>query len=765
MADEQSTIIELTIDLDKAVADTAAYSKRVDELKANLDALKKSQDATTEEVVKANAEYKVAQDQLRQNEKILKQLTGAQNEEAGTLEKLTARNAQLRAERQKLNLDTKEGAKRVNEINEELDKNNERIRENSDAAKKQSLNIGNYASGVIDGFKGMVKAAWAFVMNPIGAVVAALVGGFLLLRKALGSTEAGANKMNKITGMLSGVFNGLLKVLTPLAMFIADVVIKQFEILGNIADKALSLVSKGLKAIGFDKAAASVDKFANSMEATAKASAQLADETAKLNEQQRLARKIQLDYQKAAEKLRQIRDDESKSIKERTQANEDLNKVLKEQEAAEIAIVNQALKVADLRIKAEGESTEALDQRAEALTRISDIQERIAGQESEYLMNVNSLRRDQASLEKEAADKRKTLSDEEKKRNEEKEKAEAEAAVAQLEYELKQFEATNDGKFQNAKFLTQNLVNEEKARQQQAYDLEKAIIEKRFSEGLSSKIEYDTALLDLDIAAKEQQRAVDQEWEAIKLQDQITAEQMRFDAEMVLAQENIFARLELEREANKQREIDELDLVSKLAINEEDKLKLRQKITQKYAKADIAINKATTNAKMALAGGFAENIATIAGEQTAIGKAAAVAATTISTFQGATAAFTGMTSSIPGPVGIGLGIAAAAAAVVSGLANVKKILAVKSGLPGDSGGGGSVPSAGTPMALPAALPTSSNPTIGQGIVSRETVDTTGQMKSAFSEALSEAPMRTAVVTDEVTAAQNIASNNQISATI
>jgi hypothetical protein len=39
------------------------------------------------------------------------------------------------------------------------------------------------------------------------------------------------------------------------------------------------------------------------------------------------------------------------------------------------------------------------------------------------------------------------------------------------------------------------------------------------------------------------------------------------------------------------------------------------------------------------------------------------------------------------------------------------------------------------------------------------------MKTAFSEALSEAPTRTAVVVDQITAEQNIASNNQISATI
>jgi hypothetical protein len=76
-----------------------------------------------------------------------------------------------------------------------------------------------------------------------------------------------------------------------------------------------------------------------------------------------------------AEKLRQIRDDESLSIIQRTQANKDLGGVLKQQLNAELAIARQALLVANLRIKAEGKSKEALEKQAQALTGISDIQE------------------------------------------------------------------------------------------------------------------------------------------------------------------------------------------------------------------------------------------------------------------------------------------------------------------------------------------------------------------------------------------------------
>ena len=92
-------------------------------------------------------------------------------------------------------------------------------------------------------------------------------------------------------------------------------------------------------------------------------------------------------------------------------------------------------------------------------------------------------------------------------------------------------------------------------------------------------------------------------------------------------------------------------------------------------------------------------MAQLLGEQSAAGKAFAIAQTLIDTWRSAQAAFTGMVTSIPGPIGIAAGVVAAAAAVAMGLANVKKILAVKTPKGGGGGGGaGSVSTAGTSMA-------------------------------------------------------------------
>lgn len=76
-----------------------------------------------------------------------------------------------------------------------------------------------------------------------------------------------------------------------------------------------------------------------------------------------------------------------------------------------------------------------------------------------------------------------------------------------------------------------------------------------------------------------------------------------------------------------------------------------------------------------IAANVANAAAEIAGRETAVGKAFAVASATISTYQSAVDAYKSM-AGIP-IVGPALGAAAAAAAVMSGIANVKSILSVK----------------------------------------------------------------------------------------
>lgn len=125
-------------------------------------------------------------------------------------------------------------------------------------------------------------------------------------------------------------------------------------------------------------------------------------------------------------------------------------------------------------------------------------------------------------------------------------------------------------------------------------------------------------------------------------------------------------------EAATQAHLDNMKKMQDQAAKEEqERNKKEREDRDKLEKAKAAAKKNG----LALAADIANSAADIVGKETALGKAMAIASTTISTYQSATEAYKSM-AGIP-YVGPALGAAAAAAAVASGLANVKSILSVK----------------------------------------------------------------------------------------
>lgn len=108
-------------------------------------------------------------------------------------------------------------------------------------------------------------------------------------------------------------------------------------------------------------------------------------------------------------------------------------------------------------------------------------------------------------------------------------------------------------------------------------------------------------------------------------------------------------------------EIKNIERVAEEERKAEEEKKKRAKLTQ-----ETALNIATSTLN---------SLSSIIGEETAVGKAAAVAAATIDTYKAANSAYASL-ASVPF-VGPALGAAAAAAAVIAGVANVKKILSTK----------------------------------------------------------------------------------------
>lgn len=158
-----------------------------------------------------------------------------------SIDKLRKANSELNKERNKVNLSTEEGRKKVQELNQKIDQNNALIKTNVSALDKQRLNVGNYTDSInqsvvanlknnkallgakdsltalapglsssASGFLGMAKSAMAFIATPIGAVIAALVSAFGLLKAALTTNNAVLDKFENVTNAIGVVMDVVL---------------------------------------------------------------------------------------------------------------------------------------------------------------------------------------------------------------------------------------------------------------------------------------------------------------------------------------------------------------------------------------------------------------------------------------------------------------------------------------------------------------------------------------------------------------------------
>ena len=211
--------------------------------------------------------------------------------------------------------------------------------------------------------------------------------------------------------------------------------------------------------------------------------------------------------------------------------------------------------------------------------------------------------------------------------------------------------------------------------------------------------------------------------------------------------ENEFQRAQEELAFEEQKAMEELAL---LGATEEQKQRIRdqyQKKREKLAKEEadynVALKKAEKDNELQLAVGAFGAIASLVGEQTAVGKAAAIAATTIQTYQAAQAAYASQL--IPGdPTSPVRATIAAGIAVASGIANVQQILSTPTPSAGGGGGGagGGVPSRPT---VPTFNPEAALDATAAGQEGAATVTASQQG--------TQAPIRAYVVATEVTSEQ------------
>ena len=699
---EKITIAQLNLDLASALKDVSKFKNEIDALKKK----QKELNTTTEEGQIAYAQTQVEIDKLNVSYRNSKQLATAlvdTSEELADVMKVEGKSTQeLYNSRSRLQVlsknikgNSEEEVDARNKLNASIDAQTQKIRGQSSEFLKGKDSIGEYANGFkealaqinpfnggIAGFAqrskeaggvgklltgslngmatsiaGVTKASLAFIATPIGAIIAAIVAVVLLVRNALDRSEESTQKLTKATSGIVGIFKAVLKVLEPVGDFLIDGIVFALDLATDSIIRTVELVAKGLKALGFSGAAKGVQDFANSLKEGVVASKELAEAQGKLDEMQRNSKKTQLDAQREAEKLRQLRDDETKSIPERIALNEQLGVILKKQLADELAIAEQAVKVAQLRIVADGRSKDALDAEAAALAEVADIKERITGQESEQLRNKISLQKEGAARAKEIA----------------------QSEIEALERNLETF------KIINRKRLEDNISTLERQR-----DIELEINGQRYDKGLIDEAEFKANLIKIEaefddakdaIKETELQKEADFQERKKELLNEIAlanAEEELAKAELKLQQDFEKQQAELE-----QLELNETQKTELLTLLETQKQLALQGIQSDFAKKSKEADKKLFEEKKKQRLDDIANQEFIAQQATSIlqsafgeNKAVATAATIVDTYFAAQKAYTSQL--VAGdPSSLVRATLAAVASVAAGLARVSKIASAK----------------------------------------------------------------------------------------
>lgn len=667
MADEKKTvIIDLKFDVSDFTQSAAKLNKEISDLNKQQTELKKQGQEGSIQYQKNSEALRENRKELAEVNKTISNLTTANKANAGSNEQLKAQLSIMTLEYNKLSKEQRENTARGKELFANINQVTASLKGNEEAIGNNRRSVGDYAKA-LDGtpfgsfINGIRATGAAFIANPLGLIITAIVAALALLKKAFTSNEEGSNKLAKAMTVISGVFNTFLKVIKPIADFIVNVVIAAFNDLAEKAEFAANIVSAALKKMGFENAAKGINDFVKGIDDTTKAAQKLADAEAKLTVERREQRKIQYQAQLDAEKLRQLRDDESKSIDERIKANEDLGEVLEKQLKREQEIAELALSVAEQNVKINGKTTENLDKLAEAQFNIIDINERIAGQQSEQLANLNSLRRDEAALAKErqsAHQEKLKQIDEERKEQERlfqevikrevaaqqqldeiaikniKDKRERELAELDASFEAKQAAIVGDGEKQKELEL-QLLAEQTKARNEllQQYkneDDEKKAVERQMElelqeilaeNDLASLIELEKAKADAKIAEIQRVAAIN-ESSAIETALAITKVEKESNNNIKAYEKQLTDIKKSENKARLESTLIVLEAVHSLALGS-------TKAAKGVALAQLAIS-------------TGKSIASIVEMSTAAGSAAGTAAGVVTAGIGAAPAFTAM---------------------------------------------------------------------------------------------------------------------------
>ncbi len=597
------------------------------------------------------------------------------------IEKLKKENQQLTVVLKTVDRSTADGKAQYDQINTAIQNNITQINkykvvvnQTTSSTDKATASLKQLAPGqasAVQGFIGMTRAALAFIATPIGAVVAALGLAIGALTAYFKGSEEGQDRLTKITTTLQVLFNKLMVAVEA----VGEAVFESTTNFGAMTEKlgvfgvALDIALTPLKLLllGLEKLSdlTGFTDIVNDAIKTGEAISNLNDKIEE-NENTLLVRRAQVNAMVLAlreEAIKQEGKTKQKTVEEAIRLEKELAQAEKQQ-------LDDRLKAFDLEAETTGRLTEEQKkQRAELVAAIIDAESQGAQATIKFQKELEKLREEDLTNAKKTSDERiKQMQIE----------ADAARQIEQLKIDLLEEGRAKEIAFYNAAY--QEKIDNLKGSDEQI--AEQILLSEE-------KKRQDLA----DINDKYDEEAIQREKDRIQANNEFLADALA--EELEIYQDHVQELINVKKEEllsgviskeEYDQEIYDLELAAMMA---------QQALKEQFGEEDLALSGRITDAKIAQKQFEADQtvklealklnavqntlgqVASLFNKNSVAFKALATAQTLIQTYQSAQAVFTGMTSSIPGPVGVALGVVGAAAAVAAGLANVAKINNIK----------------------------------------------------------------------------------------
>ena len=329
----------------------------------------------------------------------------------------------------KLEADVKDAIKQIDELKKGVQDTNAAASDSKSSFGKMKTGVGAVGTAFKAMGIGLIVAAFAKLAEMLGKnqkvmdtlSVASEALGFMFqkivdvsVRFSEKVTAAFSDPKQAIqdlwTALKENVVNrieGLIDLFGALGTVIKGVFKRDLDLIkegASDAGTAFIQLHTGLDEVQQSKAAETMTKIWKETKKATKEATDYGKAITKMRNEVKLAdanqRQLQLTYQKDAELQRQLRDDTSLTFEERIAANEELGRVLDEQFTKEQELAQKKIDLAQMELNQNKDNIDLQVALIDAKTEMADLDERITGQRSEQLTNLNALEEEyQKSLE------------------------------------------------------------------------------------------------------------------------------------------------------------------------------------------------------------------------------------------------------------------------------------------------------------------------------------------------------------------------------